>query len=63
VESSWTDLGTYKPSVSAKHSGVTFASSCVHKLTLKSVRYYRANGTVQVDATPRVVFEAAAVAP
>jgi len=51
------DLSSYTPSVSTKHSGITFASGCVHKLTLKSVRYYRADGTGQVDATPRVVAE------
>ncbi len=57
------DLNSYNPNVSVRHSGVTFASSCVSKLTLKSVSYYRADGTVQVDATPRVVFESTPVAP
>jgi hypothetical protein len=57
------DLSGYNPDVSVRHSGVTFASSCVNKLTLKSVRYYRADGTVQVDATPRVVLESTPVAP
>lgn len=58
-----TNLNSYSPTVSVKHSGVTFASSCVSRLALKRVRYYLADGTVQIDAVPRVVFEAAAVAP
>ncbi|MHB8970367.1 MAG: hypothetical protein ACYC3X_12750 [Pirellulaceae bacterium] len=57
VATSLSDLSSYTPGVSVKHSGVTFASGCVNKLTLKSIRYYRADGTVQVDATPRVVAE------
>ena len=63
VSAPLSNLNSYSPAVSVKHSGVAYASSCVSKLTLKSVRYYRADGTVQVDATPRVVFEAAPAAP
>jgi hypothetical protein len=63
IAAGMTNLNSYAPAVSVRHSGVTFASSCVSKLTLKSVRYYRSDGTVEVDATPRVVFETAAVAP
>lgn len=63
VAVSLSDLSGYAPNISVRHSGVTFASSCVSKLTLKCVRYYRADGTVQVDATPRVVFESAPAAP
>jgi len=58
-----TNLNYYSPNVSVKHSGITFASSSVSKLTLKSIRYFRSDGTVQVDARPRVVFQAAPVAP
>lgn len=55
VAASLSDLSSYDPGVSVKHSGVTFSSDCVNTLTLMSIRYYRADGTVQVDATPRVV--------
>ncbi|MHB0954903.1 MAG: hypothetical protein ACYC6N_21840 [Pirellulaceae bacterium] len=51
------DLNSYSPTVSAEHSGVTFASGSVQRLVLKSIRYYRADGTMQVDATPRVIVE------
>ena len=57
------NLNYYNPAVSVQHSGVTFASSCVDKLTLKSVRYIFSDGTVQVDTTPRVVHEATPGAP
>ncbi|NLX55473.1 MAG: hypothetical protein GXY58_10200 [Planctomycetaceae bacterium] len=56
-------LNYYSPAVSVQNSGVTFASSCVDKLTLKSVRYTFSDGTVQVDSTPRVVHQATPEAP
>ncbi len=50
------DLNAYSTNTSVENSGVVFASNVVGTLVLKRVRTYRADGQMQEDATPRVVF-------
>jgi hypothetical protein len=57
VDGSLLNLDTYNPDVSAANSGVGFASNRVQSLVLKEVRVTMTDGTVNVDATPRVVHQ------
>lgn len=50
------DLNAYSTNVSVDNSGVVFAANVVGTLVLKRVRTYTANGQMQEDANPRVVF-------
>lgn len=51
------NLNAYSPEVSARNSGVGFASNRVSSLVLKRVRYQLSNGMVLEDGTARVVHQ------
>ena len=52
------NLNDYSPEDSVRQSGVTYGGNRVASFVLLRTRKYFADGTVQSDATPRVVFSA-----
>ena len=57
VATELTGLDAYTPNVSAANSGVTYASHCVQRLVLKTVRAVKADGTVVSISLNRMVHE------
>jgi len=51
-------LDNYDPGYSVSNSGITFGANRVYLLQLVQVRKYRKNGSVEVDVTPRTVYQA-----
>jgi hypothetical protein len=59
VPGSWTILDNYSSDYSVQNSGITFGANRVSSLTLTQVRRYYSDGSIQTDATTRVVYPAA----
>lgn len=57
VASSITDLNGYSPELSVSSSGITFASNRVASLKLKTVRAFRADGTVVSVTLDKIVHQ------
>ncbi len=59
VPDSGTYLGNYSVDYSMINSGITFGADSVASLVLVRVRKYYANGDVDIDDTPRIVYSQA----
>jgi hypothetical protein len=55
VTSALADAEGYDPDASVAHSGVSWQSNRVERMTLRAVRYYASGTLVRTDEAPRVV--------
>lgn len=55
LNSDLSNLNGYSPTISAKHSGVSYAANRVQSLTLRSVRTYSASGLIAEDNQAKVI--------